>query len=61
MDSNYLLQTPMESGPQVSPFVQVAPIKLAPSKFAFIIFEDVKLASIKFEFWKNGFYKCKFN
>jgi hypothetical protein len=41
---------PIEPGPQVSPLVQVAPIKFAPSKFAFAIFDEVKLASIRFEF-----------
>ena len=41
------MQVPIDSGPQVCPFVQVAPIKLAPSKLASVIFEDEKFASIK--------------
>jgi hypothetical protein len=41
---------PIDPGPQVSPPVHVAPIKLAPSKFALVILDEVKLASIKFAF-----------
>ena len=56
-----MLQTPIESGPQVSPPVHVAPIKFAPSKFALVIFEDVKLASIRFELGKSWIHAMETN
>ncbi len=57
MDSNYLLQTPIESGPQVSPFIQVAPIKLAPFKFAFVKSVFSKFAPCKLDSYKLALIK----
>ena len=47
---HYLLHIPIEFGPQVSPLVHVAPIKLAPSKLVLVMLDEVKLASIRFAF-----------